>query len=69
MLLRYEAHIPHLSSHVHPLQLKHPDRLRKEAAVVAMAQLLGAGDIGEGMTAANTVGAFIHARLVGGSLR
>lgn len=37
-------------------QLKSPDRLRKEAAVVAIAQLLEAGDAaGEEATASNTV--------------
>ena len=37
-------------------QLKCPDRLRKEAAVVAIAQLLEAGDAeGEEATATNTV--------------
>lgn len=38
------------------MQLKSPDRLRKEAAVVAVAQLLEAGDAGEGAAASNTVG-------------
>jgi hypothetical protein len=41
---------PHLSD-----QLKSPDRLRKEAAVVAIAQLLEAGDADDEQAASNTV--------------